>query len=214
MLLHGVLVGHLSRRPGGSQVIWEVAPDYWRLFGRPVLGQVFEERGRAHWASSVRLPEWFSNLLPEGLLRQTVADELGVGPEQELELLARLGTDLPGAVVVEPTDQSTIQTVPGGQGGTDQQDQDIRFSLAGVQLEFSGVRGTDRLTLPAKGETGDVIVKLPDERYPAVRAHELTISEWARCAGIAVPAVELVAAERVAEVPGFCADVAATSRSS
>ena len=53
-------------------------PNYTEDPNRPVLGQVFEQDlGRAH-SASLRLPPWFSNLLPEGQLRRWVAQARGV----------------------------------------------------------------------------------------------------------------------------------------
>jgi len=53
---------------------------------------------------SGRVPPFFSNLLPEGPLREYLAKLADVESEREFFLLAVLGADLPGAVVVEPTD--------------------------------------------------------------------------------------------------------------
>ncbi|MGC4854618.1 HipA N-terminal domain-containing protein [Micromonospora sp. DT4] len=69
---------------------------------RPVMGLVFEDRPTAVHAAAVRLPAWFSNLLPEGRLRDWIADERGVNGQREMELLAQVGHDLPGAVRVLP----------------------------------------------------------------------------------------------------------------
>src|SRR5208337_3832803 len=52
---------------------------------------------------SRRVPPFFSNLLPEGPLRSYLAKLAEVKSEREFFLLAVLGADLPGAVVVEPS---------------------------------------------------------------------------------------------------------------
>ena len=44
--------------------------------------------------------------------------------------------------------------------------------LAGVQLKFSMLARADRMTLPAYGEGGDWIVKLPDHQHPDVPRNE------------------------------------------
>jgi serine/threonine-protein kinase HipA len=49
-----------------------------------------------------RVPPFFSNLLPEGHLRTYLAKLAEVKPEREFFLLAVLGADLPGALVVTP----------------------------------------------------------------------------------------------------------------
>jgi serine/threonine-protein kinase HipA len=71
--LGGRPVGVLEFRRGGST--FHYTDD--RLDSRhPVLGQVFEERPRVSHRSSVGLPHWFANLLPEvgsGLRRYYMA---------------------------------------------------------------------------------------------------------------------------------------------
>jgi serine/threonine-protein kinase HipA len=49
-----------------------------------------------------RVPVFFSNLLPEGHLRDYLAKRAHVNPDREFFLLAVLGADLPGALVVAP----------------------------------------------------------------------------------------------------------------
>lgn len=51
---------------------------------------------------SRRLPPFFSNLLPEGHLRDYLAQKAGVKKDREFYLMAVLGADLAGAVTVEP----------------------------------------------------------------------------------------------------------------
>jgi HipA N-terminal domain len=70
----------------------------------------------------LRLPPWFSNLLPEGRLRDWIAADRKVSADREMELLAQVGHDLPGAVRVlpdeTPGDRPTWDTClrPGGHG--------------------------------------------------------------------------------------------------
>jgi serine/threonine-protein kinase HipA len=68
---------------------FEFAASYWDLPDRPVLGQIFEERGRS-WRPSARvaLPNWFSHLLPEGRLRLAVAHAAHTNSKREFNLLA------------------------------------------------------------------------------------------------------------------------------
>ena len=67
---------------------------------RPVLGLIFEQDLLKPHAAKLRLPPWFSNLLPEGRLREWIADDRGVSADREMELLAQVGHDLPGAECV------------------------------------------------------------------------------------------------------------------
>src|SRR5664280_2634156 len=68
-----------------TEISWFVSlPGYWETPGRPVLGQIFEERGR-DWRPSqtVGLPNWFSHLLPEGRLRDAVSTAAHVNSKRE-----------------------------------------------------------------------------------------------------------------------------------
>jgi serine/threonine-protein kinase HipA len=155
-------------RGDGSRNWFEFLESYWELADRPVLGQVFEEHGR-FWRPNahVALPRWFSHLLPEGRLREAVANAAGVSRQREFELIRRLGTtDLPGAIrVVETVGHPPSSAVPALiDEHDDEQDPLLKFSLAGAQLKFS-VHGDERgLTVPARGRAGNCILKLPDLR--------------------------------------------------
>jgi len=59
----------------------------------------------------------------------------------------------------------------------------------------------DRLTIPAVGDDGDWIVKLPDSKYPEVPRNELAMMELAKASGIDVPEVRLVHRDQIAPLP-------------
>jgi serine/threonine-protein kinase HipA len=203
VLLHSHRVGTLCQK--GDYTRFIVNESYVTDPHRPVLGLRFEENLRAPYASALRLPRWFSNLLPEGPLREWIADDRGVSLDREMELLAQVGRDLPGAVQVlraegpddgwewpdgEPT--AATEKGPGGAYGFPSSDSPWRFSLAGVALKFSMLARGDRLTVPAAGEYGDWLVKFPDYRHPDVPRNEFTIMSLARAAGLEAPDVRLM----------------------
>ena len=146
-----------------------------------------------------RVPVFFSNLLPEGHLRDYLSRRAEVNPDREFFLLAVLGADLPGALVVAPLegdeqsskphdalDDETRDASHGGEGP-------LRFSLAGVQLKFSAVmEASSGLTIPAGGLGGSWIVKLPSARFKAVPENEFVMLELARRIGISVPENKLI----------------------
>jgi serine/threonine-protein kinase HipA len=139
------------------------------------------------------VPPFFSNLLPEGHLRTYLAKLADVKPEREFFLLAVLGADLPGALVVTPLEgdehEGDAHAAAGGDHDGHPPETALRFSLAGVQLKFSAVmETTGGLTVPAGGRGGSWIVKLPSARFPAVPENEFVMLELARRVGIAVPA--------------------------
>jgi len=150
---------------------------------------------------SVRLPPFFSNLLPEGHLRNYLAARAGVKSEREFFLLAALGEDLPGAVTVHEDGVSDLDHADADHPADDRI-KALRFSLAGVQLKFSGImEATGGLTIPASGVGGDWIVKLPSARFPAVPENEYTMLELARRIGIEVPKLNLVPVEAIDGLP-------------
>jgi serine/threonine-protein kinase HipA len=200
--LYGKQIGVITRLAGDRQ-LFAFEQDYIDDQLRPTVslsfkgstgGLVTEFRpvGR-------RVPALFSNLLPEGHLRDYLARRADVNPEREFFLLSVLGADLPGALVVAPLEE-------GDQPSESQRDQDddslddthrreepLRFSLAGVQLKFSAVmEASGGLTIPAGGLGGSWIVKLPSARYKAVPENEFAMLELARRAGISVPENKLV----------------------
>jgi serine/threonine-protein kinase HipA len=160
----------------------------------------------------VTLPTWFSHLLPEGRLRDAVASAAHVNPEREFFLLARIGSDdLPGAVRVRPSavadggDERAAKEFEGPVGDDAENSPLLKFSLAGVQLKFSVRLQGARLTIPATGQAGDWIVKLPDERpdYQGVPEAEFAALELARAAGIAVPEAFLADVKEIAGLPDW-----------
>lgn len=104
---------------------------YRRMAHRPVLDQAFEDDLSAVHRSRMALPPFFSNLLPEGALRELIARRFAVSPSREFHLLARLGDDLPGAVravaerpitEIEPTYEEAPAVT---------EERPLKFSLAG-----------------------------------------------------------------------------------
>jgi serine/threonine-protein kinase HipA len=178
--------------------------EYLRSPKRPVLGQYFEDHLDEAFRSRQRLPAFFSNLLPEGGLRELLARRAGVHPEREALLLAHLGDDLPGAVIVKRLDDDAQPDAIDVEQATELPEEgELRFSLAGVQLKFSvlyqiGSRGP---TIPVNGRGGNWIAKLPSNVYEHVPENEFSMIAWARSAGIRVPEVRLVQAKDIERLP-------------
>lgn len=198
--LHQDLVGEITVIR--ETIEFRFVESYRARYPRPVLGQVFEDDlDRVH-RSRIKLPPFFSNLLPEGALRELVARQVGARAEREPLLLAHLGEDLPGAtrvVVLDPTGEDDSTEL----GPAEDEPRDVlKFSLAGAQLKFSVIRATDRgLTIPVHGRGGDWIVKLPDPRYQGVPENEWSMMTLARHAGLDVADVELVPVTSIEGLP-------------
>ncbi|MFF1507342.1 type II toxin-antitoxin system HipA family toxin [Streptomyces sp. NPDC058326] len=206
VLLHGRRIGTLCQK--GDYTRFVMNNHYLEDPQRFVLGLRFEENLKAPYASALRLPKWFSNLLPEGPLREWIADARGVSLDREMELLAQVGHDLPGAVQVlraegpedgwEWQDPST-----GGEQSSEGEGNRSpwRFSLAGVALKFSMLAHGDRLTVPAAGEVGDWLVKFPDYRHADVPRNEFAMMSLAKSVGIDVPDVRLLHRDQLEGLP-------------
>ena len=183
------------------------ATDYVATDRRPVLGQYFEDHLDEVHRSQTDLPPFFSNLLPEGGLRELIARRASVHRDREPDLLAVLGEDLPGAVVVRRVDDAADGWGPGDDGGraeaSSPAEDALRFSLAGAQLKFSVLyrSGTRGPTVPIDGRGGNWIAKLPSETYPNVPENEYEMVRWAARSGITVPEVDLVAVKDVHGLP-------------
>jgi len=178
VLLYGQEFGVLHHRENFTRFEFDMGVDA----NNAVLGLQFTE-GRL--AANVRLPPWFSNLLPEGQLLAWI--ERSYGQSSEINLLARLGGDLPGAVSVLPVDGPVAEVAT---------DPLCAFSLGGVGLKFSMIARGGRFT-PATGTRGDWIVKLPAADVPHLPRNELAMMTLARAVGIDVPDVALVHRDQI-----------------
>lgn len=191
-------VGMLHQKGDYTRLTFDVA--YSEDPDRPVLGLYFEESLLSPQASALRLPPWFSNLLPEGRIRNWVAEDRGVSADREMELLAHMGHDLPGAVRVLPADSpspgegwSGLDSLgDGNSSSAEDHHPGWRISLAGVQLKFAVLSTDDRLTVPGFGEGSDWIVKLPDRQFDDLPRNEYAMMSWADASGIDVPEVKLI----------------------
>ena len=209
--LHGEQIGVITRLAGDRQ-LFAFEQDYIDDPQRPTLSLSFKG-STGGLVTNVRpvprrVPPFFSNLLPEGHLREYLAKRADVNPGREFFLLAVLGADLPGALVIEPLEGETRQAEAhrdddnGGDHADFPPDTALRFSLAGVQLKFSAImEAPGGLTIPAGGMGGSWIVKLPSARFAAVPENEFAMLELARRAGITVPENRLITTADIKGLP-------------
>ena len=195
VLLHDEHIGSIQRRDDFTRFVFDRG--YWDCPDRAVLGRWFEDHPRKQQHAVNRVPVWFSNLLPEGRLRDLIAREQGVNIYREVDLLERIGGDLPGAVCVIPDPDRQVDApfddvVPASTPiSSTTAAGPHRASLAGMTLKFSMSRRGDRLVVPARGRDGDWILKTPDRSYPDLPANELAVMRLAGSVGIDVPEARL-----------------------
>jgi len=208
VLLGDLAVGYLDEAQDGTKS-FRFHDSYRALAERPVLGQKFEDDlERAYRGKKGSLPPFLANLVPEGRLREVIERAAGLEPGDDLGLLAFVGSDLPGAVVLRPSDVEVLaedrQAPPAEEAEareTEEERDRLRFSVAGVQMKLSMLRDSDKLTLPAHGETGEWIVKFDSPRFPQVPENEYSMLEWSRAAGFEVPEVHLHEASHLEGLP-------------
>jgi serine/threonine-protein kinase HipA len=205
-----LLVGRLLRIPGGDQSLFVLDETYRSMSNaeRPLLSFSFlgadglpKQQTRI---TNTKIHPWFANLLPEGHLRQYVADQHGFHQKRDFPLIVALGGDLPGGVIVEPNDAdwNSGDSNHGDAAASANEADLLKFSLAGVQLKFSAVRAAKGgLTIPARGRGGSWIVKLPSEVYEAVPENEYDMMRVARKAGFDVPETDLVEMRHIDGLP-------------
>ena len=201
ILLDDVPVGHLTGYQDGKSLF--TFDDSYIDLGptRPTLSMAFntprdeegtERKLREVYSSRMRLPHFFSNLLPEGVLRDYMVKRLKIHQDHEFDILMALGVSLPGAVRALPANelpQAAITNRPDTTHAAPEETP-IKFSLGGSQLKFSMIERGGRFTL-ADGRD-EWIVKPPHPTHPSVPVNEYTMMRLAAAAGVQTPEVKLV----------------------
>jgi serine/threonine-protein kinase HipA len=209
--LHETAIGSLMRLQGDKNLL-SFNQKYVEDSQRATLSQSFTDQlGDLivdHKITRTRLPPFFSNLLPEGPMREYLATQAKVNPQREFYLLAALGEDLPGALkVVHHLQSLALSKIEELDVASHEKKSTtaLHFSLAGVQLKFSAIWEHDKgLTIPADGVGGSWIVKLPSPIYAGVTQNEYVMMELARQIGIDVPETALIPIDLIYGLPkGF-----------
>lgn len=217
LTLHGQLLGYLAGFQGGRNILTfadSFKSDATRFTFSLVTHPAFPRAERLlsePWVTHQRLHPVLSNLLPEGSLRELIAQGLKVHPENEFQIFSYLAEDLPGALIATPMELAEIPvavlTTNGRLGQavkvvTNQQTH--KFSLAGVQMKFSMKERDGRYNLAqGSGELGDWIVKTPSTNHVDVPLNEFTAMSLAVIAGVDIPEVKLVEMEKLDNLPSI-----------
>ena len=195
VLLNDLKVGMIVRTPGDFNA-FSFEESYRQTGGFPVLSLSFRA---AHGGLrkdpkpvARALPSFFANLLPEDKLREAMERHHSgsVRAGNDFDLLAALGSDLPGAVRIVPSEGSVVRN----EGLTTPRPK-ARFSLAGVQMKLSVIKNTGKgggLTIPLGDEQGSYIAKFPSTSFPSVSENEFANLALAEAIGMDVPERELV----------------------
>lgn len=213
LTLHGRLVGYLAGFQDGRNVL-TFTDEYKSDADRPTFSLITHPRfPRAEkilaepWSTRQKLHPTLSNLLPEGVLRELIAQGLKVHVDNEFALVTYLGEDLPGALVAEPMEPDEVPAQLLEAYGKakaikiEKADQENKFSLAGVQMKFSMKQQDGRYNLSKGDVLGDWIVKTPSARHKDVPLNEFTAMSLAALVGIDVPEVTLVELGKLDNLP-------------
>lgn len=195
VLLNDLKVGMIVRTPGDFSA-FSFDDSYRKTGGFPVLSLSFRAANgglRKDPKPVARaLPAFFANLLPEDKLREAMEKHHAgsVRAGNDFDLLAALGSDLPGAVRVVPSDGTVTRN-----SGLPTARPKARFSLAGVQMKLSVIKNTGKgggLTIPLGDGQGSYIAKFPSTSFPGVSENEYANLALAEAIGMEVPERELV----------------------
>lgn len=196
------LVGDLAVNDGrfsfAYDASWLKAPDTFPVSQSLPLAGGFKSSNAAH--------AFFSNLLPEGHVRQLVARRLGVSEDNDFVLLERLGGECAGALVISreppspvekhsyrPLDEGDLANLAkrgvafaetSGTGG-------IRLSLAGAQDKLAVKVEGSRLLLPEGSSPSTHILKFANPDYKHMPENELIVTKLAARCGLPTVDAEL-----------------------
>ena len=217
-MLHGRLVGHLAGFLNGRNVL-SFADEFKVDVRRPTFSLIthpnfpHSDRLMAEpWSRNQKLHPSLSNLLPEGSLRELIAQGLKVHVDNEFHILSHLGGDLPGALVAEPMDPDDVpdsvlttngkaKAVPFHNLLGENISRENKFSLAGVQMKFSMKEKDGRYNLSKGDALGDWIIKTPSTKHKDVPVNEYTAMSLASLIGVEVPEIKLVELNKLDNLP-------------
>lgn len=209
--LHGTKVGYLTGCKDGRNIL-AFAPEFRENSSRPTFTLTthpefpnIKKVLAKPWSRRQRLHPTLSNLLPEGALRELLAQYLKIHTDNEFNLIARLGQDLPGALIItaaEPDDVPGYILTPWTKAAkTEVKSDPNQFSLAGVQMKFSMREQDGRYRIAESGDLGDWIIKTPSTVHKLVPLNEFTAMRLAQTAGINIPDIKLVEMDALDKLP-------------
>jgi serine/threonine-protein kinase HipA len=181
------------------------APERIAGFGRgaAVLSNSLPASAEPYSANATRA--YVEGLLPQGMRRRKLADELGIEPSDGYALIAEIGRDCTGAVAFLPTEErgrepgaeavawaeedelEELLTPPPSRLFDPDRAQRMRFALSGERHKLSLVRAPDgRWAWPEPHRPSTHIVKPETGEYPELVANEMFCTTVLREAGLPV----------------------------
>ncbi|MBW2700509.1 MAG: type II toxin-antitoxin system HipA family toxin [Deltaproteobacteria bacterium] len=151
---------------------------------------------------------FFANLLPEGFIRQSLAERMGLSVDNDFALLSALGADCAGALQILPPGEQ-----PGAKGGPPRklsparwkrllasppvfaalvEDGRLRLSLAGAQDKLPVLLPGGKPALPASGAASSHLLKFGGQDFVHLPANEVYCNMLAAAAGLRVAETRLI----------------------
>ena len=214
LTLHGRLVGYLAGFQNGRNVL-SFADEFKNDTSRPTFSLIthpgfprVDKLMAEPWARNQRLHPTLSNLLPEGALRELIAQGLKVHVDNEFHILSYLGEDLPGALIADPMEPEdvpdSVLTTHHGKAKAVKFEKvtlENKFSLAGVQMKFSMKEKDGRYNLSKEDVLGDWIIKTPSTMHKDVPVNEYTAMRLASLVEVDIPEIKLVELDKLDNLP-------------
>ena len=213
LTLHGRLVGYLTGFYDGRNIL-TFADEFKSDMTRPTLSLIthpefphLQKLLATPWSRNQKLHPILSNLLPEGALRELIAQGLKVHIDNEFQIFSYLGEDLPGALIAETMEPEEVPaSVLSAHGNTKavtfkKVSRENKFSLAGIQMKFSMKQQDGRYNLSKGDALGDWIIKTPSTKHKDVPVNEFTAMTLASMAGVDVPEIRLVELDKLDNLP-------------
>ena len=199
--MDGKIIGELARRRGALAFLY--APEGLSAgLGRPLLSVAMPTRSRAFLGS---IPHaFFNGLLPEGDARRMIAYDAKVDASDAFALLAAIGRDCAGALVIAPSGED--RSIAGVPVAIDERaiaerlrrlrieplgiDDRVRASLAGVQEKLLLAWTDQGWALPVDGAPSTHILKPRHPLFDHSIVNEAFCMRVAHHLGVSVAAVE------------------------
>ncbi len=176
--------------------------------GTTLLSRSLPLRAERYGAEQAR--PYFEGLLPDGLRRERIARELGLDPADGLGLLAELGSDCPGAVLVLPEGErpedpdpdslawlsddelEELLAAPPPRLFDPDNERRMRFALPGERHKLALVRDEqgDRWAWPQPGMPSTHVVKPETGEYPDFVVNEVACTAALRRLGLPLAPLE------------------------
>lgn len=215
VILGEQMVGYLTHYQDGKNIFIFDQDYISQGDNRPTLSISFNDRENEFltlqrlnqtYCTMHAVPAYFSNLLPEGSLRDYILSTTKINRNDEFSLLKALGDDLPGNIRLSSIQPLTEQQLRADSPPEiieleDNTDDILRFSLAGIQMKLSMNRRNSRFTISRPGNWGDYIIKTPSTHHAHLPENEYSMMRLAQAAGVIIPEIDLVSMDKLDHLP-------------